>query len=131
MSAIHPSNFVTYTDAGLGNIGSLVDNQVRGRFNFQGRRAAIKSARVHFASGTGAAATLTMYDHDVNYTTLRTMPLWEWTSRTVGADASILCTDEELPHFIIEPGHDLVFIWVDSASPDDVVWNIQLVVLPL
>lgn len=131
MTAIHPTSFVTFYDQGLGNIGSLTDNQVRGRFHFHGKRMALKSARVHWYAGTGAAATLTMYSHAYNYAAYRTVPLWDWTSRTIGADANILCTDEEMPHFIIEPDEDLVFIWVDSASPDDTSWNIKLVMMPL
>lgn len=131
MSAILPANFETHYDAGLGNIGSLADNQVRGRFHFSGRRVAVKSARVHFYSGTGAAADLVMYTQDMTYGLYRAVPLWTWTSRTVGADASILCTDEELSHFIVERDENLVFVWVDSASPDDVAWSIKLVVLPL
>ena len=89
------------------------------------------SIRIQWTAGTGAAATATLYSHSPDYGTFRTFVLWDWLSRGPSAAATLLVTDDELSHFIFEPGSDAVVRWDDAAIPDDAAWVIQMVCLPL
>jgi len=108
----------------VNTIGAQDDNVGRVARFFRPGRFHLSWVRVHFSGSGSGTATLTL-KLDSAHGTLWDVTLWTWTGAGIGsADVFFRIPQDELEHWIFQPGDELVYEW---TNPDagNINWGIE------
>lgn len=117
----HPDDIVTYRATGVGDMGSVTDENSVARFSLAGGgKFVLIWVKVQFSGGTGSASLTLKSDHRDTNTLYDFDEAAPWTG--MGTDGTTkldwFVPVEEYPRYVYQPGDVLVWTWTnpDAAS---------------
>lgn len=128
MEHIDPKDVLIWRDGGTGNMGDHTDEtSTIARLHHPDHRIALVFVRAHFNRTTGSGtetADLTM-NLDSGHGEFYDFELFKWELVGEAEDCVLRIKGDELAHFLIDAGDDLVFEWAHPDS-NEITWGLEV-----